>query len=202
MTTLILIGLTITISIIAFNRRPLFERLILWPPAITERHQYERLLTHGLIHANPQHLIFNMFTLYFFGRAVEGFYQQELGLAGFVLFYASAIIAAIIPTYLQHRRDRNYRSLGASGGVSAVLFAFTLFRPWSTIYVFVLPVPAILYAVAYFGWTYFQNQQQRSNINHSAHLWGAVYGVAVTLIIEPRALNYFLTQLSQPHFGR
>jgi len=202
MTTLILIGLTITISIFAFNRRPLLERLILWPPAITERHQYERLLTYGLIHADPQHLIFNMFTLYFFGRAVEGFYQQELGQVGFVLFYASAIIAAIIPTYLQHRNDRNYRSLGASGGVSAVLCAFILFRPWSTIYVFVLPVPAILYAVAYFGWTYFQNQQQRSNVNHSAHLWGAVYGVAVTLIIEPRALKFFLTQLSQPHFGR
>ncbi len=201
MTTLLLIGVTITISILAFNRRLLMQRLILWPQAITEKHQYERLLTHGFVHADPQHLIFNMFTLFFFGRAVEGFYQTELGIAGFVLFYCSAIVAAIIPSFLQHRKDRGYRSLGASGGVSAVLFAFILFRPWSTIYVFVLPVPAILYAVAYFGWTWYQDHLKRDNINHSAHLWGAVYGVALTLAIEPRAFAFFVNQLSQPHFG-
>jgi len=202
MMTLLLIGITIAISMIAFNRRPLLERLLLWPPAITQQRQYERLLTNGFVHADPQHLIFNMFTLFFFGRAVESFYQAELGIAGFALFYCSAIVAAIIPSYLQHRDDQRYRSLGASGGVSAVLFAFILFRPWSTIYVFVLPVPAILYAVAYFGWTWYQDQQKRDNINHSAHLWGAVYGVALTLAIEPRAFAFFVTQLQQPHFGR
>jgi membrane associated rhomboid family serine protease len=202
MTTLLLIGITIAVSIAAFNRRTLLERLLLWPPAIAQQHQYDRLLTHGFVHADPPHLIFNMFTLYFFGRAVEGFYQAELGPAGFALFYGSAIVAAIVPSYLQHRKDSRYRSLGASGGVSAVLFAFILFRPWATIYVFVLPVPAILYALAFFGWTWYQNQQQRDRINHSAHLWGAFYGVALTLLIEPRAFAFFIAQLSQPHFGR
>jgi len=199
--TWILIGLTVLVSWQAFNNRRVLERLILWPPAIERHKQFDRLLTHGFIHADWQHLLFNMITLYFFGSAVERWFVPYIGQIGFVLFYLSAIVIAILPTYLRHRHDSHYRSLGASGAVSAVLFAFILVQPWSLIFVFFLPVPAIVYAVAYVGYSIWMDRQGRDNVNHSAHLWGAGYGVLFTLLMEPRAGAIFLQQLMQPTFG-
>ena len=199
--TIMLVAATVLVSWLAFNNHRLLDRLMLWPPAIDRQHQYDRLLTHGFVHADWQHLLFNMITLYFFGRAVEGVFTDLIGAVGFLLFYLSAILVAILPTYLRHRHDSRYRSLGASGAVSAVLFAYVLLAPWSLIFVFVLPVPAILYAVFYVGYSIWMDRQGNDNINHSAHLWGAGYGVLFTLVMEPRVFPYFLQQLSNPSFG-
>jgi membrane associated rhomboid family serine protease len=199
--TLLIIAATVLVSWLAFNNAKLLERLILWPPAISRRHQYDRLVTHGFIHADFQHLLFNMITLYFFGRAVEQWFVPYIGQVGFVLFYLSAIVVAILPTYLKHRNDANYRSLGASGAVSAVLFTFILVQPWSLIIVFVLPVPAIVYGVLYVGYSIWMDRQGRDNINHSAHLWGAGYGILFTLMMEPRVGPAFLESLMHPSFG-
>ena len=114
--------MTVLVSWLAFERPELLERLILWPPAIDRNKQYDRLLTHGFIHADWSHLLFNMITLYFFGRVIEGVIARYIGPIGFVLFYLSAIVVAILPTYLRHRHDARYRSLGASGrGVGGVV---------------------------------------------------------------------------------
>ena len=199
--TIMLVAATVLVSWLAFNNHRLLDRLMLWPPAIDRQHQYDRLLTHGFVHADWQHLLFNMITLYFFGRAVEGVFTDLIGAVGFLLFYLSAILVAILPTYLRHRHDSRYRSIGASGAVSAVLFAYVLLAPWSLIFVFVLPVPAILYAVFYVGYSIWMDRQGNDNINHSAHLWGAGYGVLFTLVMEPRVFPYFLQQLSNPSFG-
>ena len=199
--TYALIAITCVVSWIAFNNRKLADRLILWPPAIERKKQYDRLLTHGFIHADFQHLLFNMITLYFFGRLVEQVFVAQVGHLGFVLFYLSAIVVAILPTYVQHRHDANYRSLGASGAVSAVLFAFILMQPWSMIFVFFLPMPAIVYAVLYVGYSIWKDHHGGDNINHSAHLWGAGYGILFTLLMEPRAGLAFLGNLLQPSFG-
>lgn len=199
--TLLIIAITVLVSWLAFNNAKLLERLILWPPAIARRHQYDRLVTHGFIHADFQHLLFNMITLYFFGRAVEQWFVPYIGQVGFVLFYLSAIVVAILPTYLKHRNDANYRSLGASGAVSAVLFTFILVQPWSLIIVFVLPVPAIVYGVLYVGYSIWMDRQGRDNVNHSAHLWGAGYGILFTLMMEPRVGPAFLQSLMHPSFG-
>ena len=199
--TIMLVAATVLVSWLAFNNHRLLDRLMLWPPAIDRQHQYDRLLTHGFVHADWQHLLFNMITLYFFGRAVEGVFTDLIGAVGFLLFYLSAILVAILPTYLRHRHDSRYRSLGASGAVSAVLFAYVLLAPWSLIFVFILPVPAILYAVFYVGYSIWMDRQGNDNINHSAHLWGAGYGVLFTLVMEPRVFPYFLQQLSNPSFG-
>ena len=199
--TIMLVAATVLVSWLAFNNHRLLDRLMLWPPAIDRQHQYDRLLTHGFVHADWQHLLFNMITLYFFGRAVEGVFTDLIGAVGFLLFYLSAILVAILPTYLRHRHDSRYRSLGASGAVSAVLFAYVLLAPWSLIFVFVLPVPAILYAVFYVGYSIWMDRQGNDNVNHSAHLWGAGYGVLFTLVMEPRVFPYFLQQLSNPSFG-
>jgi membrane associated rhomboid family serine protease len=142
-----------------------------------------------------------MITLFFFGRAIEPVFVAKIGVVGFVAFYLSAIVMAIMPTYFRHQHDSHYRSLGASGAVSAVLFSYILFAPWSLIFVFFMPVPAILYAVAYIGYSIWMDRRGGDDINHSAHLWGAAYGVMFTLLMEPDVLGHFLRQALNPSFG-
>lgn len=200
MLTIILIAVTVLVSWLAFERPKLLDRLILWPPAIDRKNQVERLLTHGFIHADWSHLLFNMITLYFFGRVIERFFAQYLGPLGFLLFYLTAIVVAILPTYLRHRHDPHYRSLGASGAVSAVLFAFILLQPWTMIFVFFLPVPAIVYGVAFVGYSFWADHKGSDNTNHNAHLSGAIYGVLFMLLMEPRVGAAFLERLLSPSF--
>lgn len=194
--TLVIIAITSIVSIMAFSNSRLIDDLILWPPAIARNKQYYRLLSYGLVHADPMHLFFNMFTLYFFGRVMEQLYNALLGPLGFVMFYAGALVASILPTYLRNRGNSRYRSLGASGAVSATLFAFILLQPWAQILVFVIPMPAILFAVLYLVYEFWLERQGVDNINHNAHLWGAAYGVLVTVVMEPRVLGLFFAQLT------
>ena len=194
--TVSLIIITVIISLLAFSNQKLMDRLIFWPPAI-KRGQYDRFITHGFIHADGTHLLFNMITLFFFGSIIESFYRQYFYDLGFVLFYLGGLIAAILPSYLKHQHDTHWASLGASGAVSAVLFAYILFQPWKLIFVFFIPVPAIIFAVLYVAYSIWSDKRGNSNVNHSAHLWGAAYGVIVTIIIQPKILPHFLQQLSQ-----
>jgi len=194
--TLVIIAITCIVSLFAFNDAALLRRLILWPPAVERQKEYYRLITYGLIHADGQHLLFNMMTLFFFGRAMEGFFSNELGPLGFAIFYVGGLVVSILPTFLKNRNNSNYHSLGASGAVSAVLFAFILIEPWAKILVFVVPMPAILYAILYVVYSVYMDRRGVGNINHSAHLWGAAYGVIFTAIMEPRVLPHFLNALT------
>lgn len=196
--TLVIIAVTSIVSIMAFSNSRLLDQLILWPPAISRDKEYYRLLSYGLVHADPMHLFFNMFTLYFFGRVMEQLYNMVLGPFGFVIFYAGALVASILPTYLRNRGNSRYRSLGASGAVSATLFAFILLQPWAQILVFVIPMPAILFAVLYVVYEFWLERQGADNVNHNAHLWGAAYGVLFTIVMEPRVLGVFFSQLVHP----
>ena len=191
MLTFALIAVTVLVSWLAFERPRLLDRLTLWPPAMSRQHQYDRLLTHGFVHADWQHLLFNMITLFFFGRVIERLMAQLIGPLGFVLFYMSAIVVAILPSYLRHRNDARYRSLGASGAVSAVLFAFILIKPWSIILVFFIPAPAIVYAAFYVGYSIWMDRRGGGNVNHSAHLWGSLYGVVFLIVAA-----YFIAQFN------
>ena len=198
--TIALIALTCAVSFTAFQNRDMMERLIFWPPAVN-RGEYQRLLTHGFIHADGQHLLFNMITLFFFGRVIEGFFERYIGAVGFALFYLVGVVVAIVPSYLQHRNDSRYRSLGASGAVSAVLFAYVLIAPWSTIYVFFFPIPAIVYAGLFTAYGLYAGRLGHDHINHSAHLWGAGYGVLFSLCMEPRLAGVFIKNLMKPLGG-
>ena len=200
MITFAIIAMTVVVSWQAFEKPQLLQRLILWPPAIERNRQYDRLLTHGLIHADWSHLFFNMLTLYFFGRFVEAQMTYMRGPLVFPLFYLSAIVIAILPTYLRHRHDPHYSSLGASGAVSAVTFAFIMFKPWAILLV-PFPVPAILYAVGYVAYSFWKDRQGGGNINHSAHLSGAIYGVLFMLAMDERIGPHFLKQLTSLRFN-
>ena len=198
--TYALIGITCVVSWIAFNNRKLADRLILWPPAIDKHRQYDRLLTYGFIHADFMHLLFNMITLFFFGPLIEQL-MGRIGVWVFPVFYLSALVVSILPTYLKNQKNPNYLSLGASGAVSAVLFAFILLQPWQLIFVFFIPLPAIVFAVLYLGYSIWMDKRGGDRINHSAHLSGAAYGVLFMVVMEPRVLGYFLSQLQRPTFG-
>ena len=194
--TLFIIALTTVVSLLAFRSPRLAGRLILWPPAVDRHKQYDRLIGYGLIHADIWHLLFNMLTLFFAGRFME---QQMYQLSGrawtFPVFYVSALVVSILPTYVKHQKDPNYRALGASGAVSAMLFALILLRPLDTIIAFVIPMPAILFAVLYVAYSIWMDKRGGDNIAHGAHLAGAAYGVLFMLVMSPQVLGHFLREL-------
>lgn len=190
--TLVIIGVTVAVSLLAWNNRRLGQQLILWPPAVKRNHEYWRLLSYGLIHADGMHLFFNMFTMFFFGRAMEPLLTRMIGPLGLPLLYVGGLVVSILPSYLKHQNDPNYRSLGASGAVSAVLFAFILVSPGSMIFVLFVPMPALVYGVLYLAYTWYMDRQSNDNINHSAHLWGAGFGLLFMALLEPRLLTGLL----------
>jgi len=199
MITIFIIAVTAIVSWAAFKNPRLAERLILWPPAV-KRGQYDRLLTHGFIHADLSHLLFNMLTLFFFGRLTERVITALAGPAVFALFYLSAIVVAILPSYLRHRDDGRYRSLGASGAVAALLFAAILVDPWMMIFI-PIPIPGILYGVGYVAWSWWADRNSMDGVNHNAHLSGAIYGVLFMLLMDARVGAHFLQALASPRFG-
>jgi len=198
---LILIAATAIVSMLALNNPELMRRLILWPPAIARDKQYYRLVSYGFVHADGQHLLFNMITLYFFGSTMETFFALRFGPWMYPLFYFGGLVVSILPSYLDNRNNPGYHSLGASGAVSAALFASILLKPWTMIIVFVVPLPAIIYAVLYVAYSLYADRRGGDRINHMAHLWGAAYGVAFTAIAEPRVLSLFISSLGHPQFG-
>ncbi len=201
--TLLLIAITAVVSWMAFSNRKLADRLILWPPAIDRHKQYDRLVTYGFLHADFSHLLFNMVTLFFFGRHIEVLMGRLTGHWWvYPLFYLTALVVSILPSYLKNQKNPNYLSLGASGAVSAVLFAFILVSPWSLIFVLFIPAPAILYALFYVGYSIWMDKKGGDNVNHSAHLAGAAFGVMFMLFMSPDLLQHFLTSLMNPSFGR
>jgi membrane associated rhomboid family serine protease len=157
--------------------------------------EYYRLLTSGFIHADWNHLIFNMVSLYFIGSSAESI----LGM-GFLTLYLTGIIVSSLPSFLKHRNNSYYRSLGASGGVAAIMFFFIYFAPWSKLYIIFLPIgiPAILFGVLYLVYEAYMAKKGGSTMNHDAHFWGAVYGLVYALIIDPTHGKLFLHAVLNP----
>lgn len=195
--TLFLIAITAGVSITAWQQPVWMERLIYSPRSVS-RGEWWRLLTHGFVHADGGHLLVNMLVLFFFGSTMEQVLTGRIGPVGFVLFYLAGIALAILPTHFQHRNDVFYRSLGASGAVSALLFAYILIQPWSMLLVVIVPMPAIVFAVAYIGYSVWAERHSGDNVNHGAHLAGAVWGVLFMIALEPRVVPYFLDKLASP----
>jgi membrane associated rhomboid family serine protease len=199
--TLVIIIITIILSFGAFSNQKMINDLVFWPPMIKQRHQYYRFISSGFIHADWMHLLFNMITFYSFGQVMEIFFVAKIGKAGYLLFYLGGIILSEVPSYIKHINNYQYRSLGASGAVSAILFSFILLAPWQTLYVFIFPLPAIIFAVLYFVYTAYMNKKGGDFINHSAHLWGGIYGILFTIILDPGVIVHFLQQLRYPTFN-
>lgn len=198
MVNLGIIAVTVIVSLLAFQRHDLLRELLLDPLAIKRRGQYYRLVSYGLVHADAQHLLFNMITLFFFGGLSERLISQYLGPGGYVMFYTAALVVSILPSYLQNRNNPQYLSLGASGAVAAVLFIYVLLAPWSLIFVFFIPVPAIVFAAFYIGYSVYMDRRRSDNVNHSAHLVGALFGMLFVVVMDLRLLGNFFRQLLAP----
>ena len=193
--TLIVIIITVITSLLAWNNGNLLERWMFTPYLVRTRRQYDRFLTSGFIHNDWGHLLFNMITLYFFGAAVERYFQSPLL---FVVLYIVGIIVSGLPTYFKHKDQPHYHSLGASGGVSSILFSAILFDPIRPLYLFFIPVPipGFVFGALYLAYSAYRAQQANDNINHDAHLYGALFGVVFTLILFPSVIANFFEQLA------
>ena len=149
------------------------------------RRQYATAVTSGFVHADLPHLIFNMVTFYFFAFPLE----RQIGPLRFAALYFLALVVSDTGTFLKHRDDPQYASLGASGAISAVLFAAIVYFPWMELFIIPipLPIPAPLFAVAYVGYSWWSARQARGRINHDAHLGGALFGLLFVLLTDPGA---------------
>jgi membrane associated rhomboid family serine protease len=196
-TTVIIIIITCLVSVTAFYKPDELNKLLLWPAMMRERNQYYRFITSGFVHADWLHLGFNMITLYYFGRIVEVYFRELFGPGVFILFYLIAMVVADLQTYFKYRNTYNYRALGASGAVSAVLFASILFNPWAKIYLFFIPIgiPAFIFGILYLAYCMYMSKRGNDGINHTAHLWGAIFGILFTVVLEPRVGAFFIQQL-------
>jgi membrane associated rhomboid family serine protease len=133
---------------------------------------------------------------------MEAHYQGELGLQKwyYLALYIGALIVSNIPTYIKHRNDSEYRSLGASGAVSAVLFAFILLSPWQQIIVIIFPVPAIIYGVLFLIYSAYMSRKGGDRVNHDAHFYGALFGILFTILVRPDVIDIFWNELTHPRF--
>lgn len=187
--TLIIVIITVIASISAFNKPKVMEDLIFYPPAIHHKKEWYRFFTSGLIHGDYIHLAFNMLAFYSFGSGLEHYLKQIFNQNGawiYILLYVSALFVSIIPTYIKHKEDSYYRSLGASGAVSAIVFACILFSPLSSISIIFLPfikIPGFIFGFIYLLITSYLDKRGGGNINHSAHLFGSLYGLAFIIVV-------------------
>ena len=186
--TLVIIISTVIVSLIGFNNERVVESLIFYPPAVSEKNQYYRFITCGFIHADMQHLLFNMISFYLFSNGlVEPAFAElfgDYGKAALLILYLSALIVCLLPTYLKNRTNTRYRSLGASGAVSAVVFVGIMISPLSKLGFFFIPpvIPGFIFGPLYLVLSAYLEKRGGDNINHSAHIWGAIWGVAFFII--------------------
>lgn len=186
--TVIIVIITSIISFTAFSNQKIVDDLIFYPPAVSRQNQWYRFFTCGLIHADMGHLIFNMLSLYLFGRFVEEKFLDIFGDSGkwfYLLLYISSLLVSILPTYFKHKHNYTYRSLGASGAVSAVVFAGLLIAPYVEVGFFIIPpiIPGFIFGPLYLIISAVLDKRGGDNINHSAHIWGAVYGVVFIIFV-------------------
>ena len=175
------------------------DKLIMNPYRVTKRNEYYRFVTSGFIHADFGHLIFNMLTLWFVGEGIERLFNMLFGPSGtayYLFLYIVGIIVSDIPTFLKHKNNSNYNSLGASGGVSAVLFAAILINPLMDIYLyFFIKLKAFVFGILFLAYSIYEGRRGRSYVNHSAHIYGAVFGMVFMAVVYPDSVPAFFQQI-------
>ena len=184
----LILALIVAASLFGLYKSPAFvERNLFRPYWLLPRREYITLITSGFLHADLAHLLFNGFTFWAFAFSLE----SAIGTPAFVALYFFGLLASDVGTWLTHRHDSNYRCLGASGAILAVLFASIVYFPTNAIFIMPIPVPipAPLFAVLYLAYSYYASRQARGNVNHDAHISGAVAGVAFVALTDWPAIE-------------
>ena len=199
---ILILIVTAGISIWAFQDRSVIGKFVMYPYEIFRRKEWYRIITHAFIHADGMHLLFNMFTLFFFGGVVTTMfsYVSTVPHVHFFVMYFSAIVVASASDLVKNKDNLHYMSLGASGAVSAVVFASIFFDPWNLIYVFFIPCPGIIFGIIYLWYSSYMSKQGRDNIAHDAHLYGSIFGFLYPLFVEPQLIKHFVDRLLHPQF--
>ena len=198
---LTIIAITCLVSIMAFSNPDLMNRLQFNAYAIKHNKQPWRFFTYGLVHAGWAHLAINMFVLWSFGRIVfdiYGYLFGSLGILYFLLLYIGGIMFSVLFDYGRHKNDAWYNAVGASGAVSAVVFASIILYPAGGVYLFFIPIeiPSPIFGILYLIYSASMARKGRDNIGHDAHFWGAIYGVVLTIAIKPVLFLRFIDEVT------
>lgn len=204
--TYILIFITAVISVTCLRDRTWFDKLSLVPYRVTHDREWYRVITHVFVHGDYVHLLVNMFVLLSFGgylervfKAYEQMGEISSGYLTYFLLYFGGAVAASVHDLITRRNDPYFTSIGASGAVAAVVFTTIFFNPWNKIYLFgIVPIPGILFGVLYVLYSQYMGRRGGDNINHHAHLYGALFGFVFPLLMDPNSIMVFWKNLT--HF--
>jgi membrane associated rhomboid family serine protease len=176
-----------------FGRPQIIDNCLFRPYWLLRRREYSTVITSGFVHADGPHLFFNLMTFYFFAPGLE----RVIGTIGFVVFYLVALVLSHAGTWWKQRNNPNYASLGASGAISAVLFASIVYFPTQSLFIIPIPVPipAPLFAVGYLAYSWYASRNPIGRVNHDAHLGGAVVGLLYVAVFDPAAYGRLLSLL-------
>jgi membrane associated rhomboid family serine protease len=202
MITLIIVGITIVVSIAAMNNMELKNKLMFNAYMINHRKEWYRFFSNGLIHADWIHLGFNMYALWMFGKGVETMYSFEnvYGVKGplfFILLYIGGLVMSSLYSYEKNKNNIYYNSLGASGAVSAVIFAFIILNPTVQLGLLFIPIsiPAYIFGFLILGVEHYLSRRGDTGIAHDAHFWGSIFGVVFTIALKPSLAVDFVDKI-------
>lgn len=201
--TLIIIIATVIVSLSANGKPEIYSKLLFNPYQVVHRKEWWRIFSHAFIHDknNILHLVFNMYVLYSFGNLAETILinnLQGLGVVYYIVLYVGGIAMATIPAIIRHKDNYNYNSVGASGAVSAVLFATIAFIPFQGgIGILFIPIsiPPLVFGILYLAYEVYMDKRGKGNVAHDAHIWGAIFGFVFVLIFVPNAFSNFVAQV-------
>ena len=194
----IIILITVLISFQANKNPDLKQRFLYIPYQLKHNNEFYRLISHIFIHADISHLAFNMISLYFLGSTLSyyfiDYYGLQLGTTYLLILYFAGAIFASLPSFFKHQDNSSYRSLGASGAVSAVIFAAILWDPSMSLGILFIPfpIPAYIFGPIYLAVEYFSMKRGGTGIAHDAHIGGAVFGILFVLLLNINKGKEFL----------
>lgn len=190
--TFFIIGINVLVFMAVYQAPKIMELGMLMPYRTVRNNTWYELITSGFLHGGLTHLLFNMITLLFFGPVIE----QTIGQEHFVILYVTGLLASSIPSLIKHRDNPEYATIGASGAVESVLFAFIIIYPFESIYLFLIPIgiPAILFGFIFIGYSIWASKKE-GKINHEAHIAGAAWGIIYMFAFVPNTIDHFLTMI-------
>jgi membrane associated rhomboid family serine protease len=191
---LIIFVITIATSLVGlFGNTKIIDRCMFRPYWFLRRREYHTIVTSSFVHLDLWHLIFNMVTFWAFGFLLE----RAIGGIHFVILYFAGMLISHVGTYIKHKREPEYASLGASGAILAVLFAAIVLFPRNSLYIIPIPVPipAPLFGIGYLAYTWWASRNPQGRVNHDAHFTGAITGLVYVALVAPDAYRYFFANL-------